>query len=79
MVSWLAHNCVVDPVSSISLKPSPTVGRLDSRAVVEAILSLNYSDAKNRGGRKSTLHYLRENAKTNHPLRTYSPVRERLM
>jgi CRISPR-associated protein Cas1 len=45
-------------------EPTPIFERTDNRVVRDAILSLTQSEARKRGIGKSTLHYLRKNAKS---------------
>jgi CRISPR-associated protein Cas1 len=59
-------------------EPAPVLKRMDNRRVREAILSLSQSEARERGIGKSTLHYLRENARSRGSFRTYVPIRDRL-
>jgi CRISPR-associated protein Cas1 len=59
-------------------EPAPVFGRMDSQAVRRGILNLTQSEAEKLGIGKSTLHYLRQKARSEHTFRTYSKVREKL-
>jgi CRISPR-associated protein Cas1 len=58
--------------------PSPSLIRTDDRELRRRILSLRQSEAERLGIGKSTLHYLRKNAKSNHSLKMYQKVRDKL-
>jgi hypothetical protein len=60
------------------VEPAPVLERTDSRAVREAILNLTQSEARKRGIGKSTLHYLRKRAKSQHNFKTYRQVETKL-
>lgn len=59
--------------------PSPKLDRLDDSELRERINSLTSHEAKERGLGKSTLHYLRRNARGERPFRVYGKVREKLL
>jgi CRISPR-associated protein Cas1 len=59
-------------------EPSPTFSRNVDVGLRRRILCLSQSEAKGLGIGKSTLHYLRDRAKTSHSLQTYGRVRSRL-
>jgi CRISPR-associated protein Cas1 len=59
-------------------EPSPKLDRLDDRELRERINSLTLHEAKKRGLGKSTLHYLRRNARRGKPLKVYGKVKEKL-
>jgi CRISPR-associated protein Cas1 len=59
-------------------EPAPVLERTDSRRVREAILGLSQSEAREHGIGKSTLHYLRRNARGDHAFRVRSNVRKKL-
>jgi CRISPR-associated protein Cas1 len=59
-------------------EPAAALERTDNRAVREAILNLTQSEARKRGIGKSTLHYLRERAKSRSMFRTYGETRTKL-
>jgi CRISPR-associated protein Cas1 len=59
-------------------EPAPVLERADNQASREAILRLTQEEARKRGIGKSTLHYLRMNAKTKESFRIYSKVRAKL-
>jgi len=58
--------------------PTPSLVRSDSRDVRERILKLTASEARRLGISKSTLHYLRNNAKADVSFVIYGKVRRRL-
>ena len=60
-------------------EPFPNLRMSDDKYLRRRILDLSQSEARRLEIGKSTLHYLRKNAKANSSFRTYSPVRERLM
>jgi len=60
------------------IEPSPILERSDTHEVRKAILSLTQKQAGNLGIGKSTLHYLRRNARGNHSFMTYGKVRKRM-
>jgi CRISPR-associated protein Cas1 len=60
------------------IEPAPVLERTDNRAVREAILSLTQAEAKKCRIGKSTLHYLRDRAKSRLPFRIYGETRRRL-
>jgi len=53
------------------VEPTPVVEREDNLVVRKAILDLTQSEARERGIGKSTLHYLRKNAKSRPSFRIY--------
>jgi len=57
------------------LEPSPSLRRRDDREIRRRILALSQSEAEKLGIGKSTLHYLRENAKDRCSFKLYKPVR----
>jgi CRISPR-associated protein Cas1 len=59
-------------------QPAPVLERSDSRTIREAILTLTQSEARKRGIGKSTLHYLRRNARDQHSFKIYSKVKEKM-
>ncbi len=58
-------------------EPAPMLERTDTRAIREKILSLTQSEAKKRGIRRSTLHYLRKNTRRDQ-FTIYKPVMSKL-
>ena len=60
-------------------EPSPTLRRTDDADLRRRILSLSQSEAKGLGIGKSTLHYLRNNAKDRRSFRIYERVRRKLV
>ena len=59
-------------------EPSPNLHRTDDRELRRRILSLSQPDARWLGIGRSTLHYLRKNAKSNDSLKMYQKVRDKL-
>jgi CRISPR-associated protein Cas1 len=59
-------------------EPAPKLERRDGRELRAKILALTGSRAKQLGIGMSTLHYLRENAKSNSSFRVYRKMRRRL-
>jgi CRISPR-associated protein Cas1 len=59
-------------------EPAPELERTDNRVVREAILHLTQKEATKRGIGKSTLHYLRKNAKSAEPFQVYAKIRAML-
>ena len=57
---------------------SPNLTRTDDRELRRRILSLSQPDARRLGIGRSTLHYLRKNAKSIDSLRTYQKVSDRV-
>lgn len=60
-------------------EPSPRLARADDRELRRRILSLSQSEAEKLRIGKSTLHYLRKNARRNGSFRTYSVTLEKLL
>jgi CRISPR-associated protein Cas1 len=60
------------------IEPSPNFERSDSLEVRKAILSLTQKQADKLSIGKSTLHYLRRNARTDQPFTVYGKVRKKL-
>jgi len=59
--------------------PSPQLVRTDSRELRERILRLPGSEARRMGIGKSTLHYLRKNARNRNAFKTYNKIRRKLI
>ena len=59
-------------------EPAPRFNSLDNRELRSKILALTQSDATGLGIGKSTLHYLRKNARAERSFRVYGKVREKL-
>jgi len=55
-------------------EPSPILRRIDDRELRSRILSVSQREAQRLGIGKSTLHYLRKNARDSGPLKVYKPV-----
>ncbi|MCJ7767916.1 CRISPR-associated endonuclease Cas1 [Candidatus Bathyarchaeota archaeon] len=60
-------------------EPSPKLARTDSQELRRRILSLSQSEAQRLGIGKSTLHYMRKNASTDHSFKIYKRVADRLV
>ena len=60
------------------IEPTPTFMRTDSRIIRDKILRLAQSDAESMGIPRSTLHYLRKNARTPSSFRVYNKVQDKL-
>lgn len=61
------------------VEPSPRLDRSDNRILRQRINSLTSDEAKKLGIRKSTLHYLRQNAREGRAFNTYAKVRRKLI
>jgi len=59
-------------------KPEFTIDRQDSDDIRQKILSISYTEWKNLGFSKGTLHYMKQNAKADKPFTLNAHVRERL-
>jgi len=57
---------------------APVLERTDDRAVRDRILTLQRSEARKRGIGKSTLHYLRKNARNSRSFEAYHKIKEKL-
>jgi len=60
-------------------EPSPSLVRSDSREIRKRILDLNSKQAEELGISKSTLHDLRENARSERAFKIYKKVRKKLI
>jgi CRISPR-associated protein Cas1 len=60
------------------IEPSPILKKTDNSELRNRILSMSTHDARRRGIGKSTLHYLRRNARARSSLTVYEPVRRKL-
>jgi len=60
------------------VEPAPTLKRSDGRELRKRVLALSAREARKLGIRKSTLHYLRENAASYLSFDIYRNVREKL-
>jgi CRISPR-associated protein Cas1 len=60
------------------IEPTPLFERTDSRIIRDKILRLTQSDAESIGIPRSTLHYLRKNARTSASFTVYNKVRDKL-
>ena len=58
--------------------PKPTLERHDNIDLRKIILELTQKEAKKKGIGKSTLHYLRKNARNNKSFKTYQKITHRL-
>ena len=59
--------------------PCPSLCRIDDSELRKRILRLSQSEARRIGIGKSTLHYLRKNASTDHSFKIYKRVADRLV
>jgi CRISPR-associated protein Cas1 len=59
-------------------EPSPKLDRLDDKELRERIKSLTSDEAKRLGVGKSTLHYLRRNARNEHPFKLHTQTMKKL-
>ena len=59
-------------------KPEFTIDRQDSDDIRQKILSISYTEWKNLGFSKGTLHYMKQNAKADKPFKLNKHVKERL-
>ncbi len=59
-------------------KPEFAIDRQNSEDIRQKILSISYTDWKNMGFSKGTLHYMKQNAKADKPFTLNAHVRERL-
>jgi CRISPR-associated protein Cas1 len=59
-------------------EPSPNLHGMDDRELRRRILSLTQQEARRLGIGKSTLHYLRRNARDNSAFKIYEPVGRKL-
>ena len=59
--------------------PAPSFSRIDNQEARNRILTITQSEANRLGISKSTLHYLRKNAKTRDSFKIYSKVAEKLV
>ncbi|WP_321418427.1 CRISPR-associated endonuclease Cas1 [uncultured Methanomethylovorans sp.] len=59
-------------------KPEFTIDRQDSDDIRQKILNISYTEWKNMGFSKGTLHYMKQNAKADKPFTLNAHVRERL-
>jgi CRISPR-associated protein Cas1 len=59
-------------------EPAPTLSRIDDRELREEILNLSGPEARRLGIGKSTLHYLRKNARGERSFKVYGKVRKQL-
>ncbi|WP_370573935.1 CRISPR-associated protein Cas1 [Methanomethylovorans sp.] len=70
---------LVEKKKAIDLsKPEFTIDRHDSDDIRQKILSISYTDWKNMGFSKGTLHYMKQNAKGDKPFTLNAHVRKRL-
>jgi CRISPR-associated protein Cas1 len=61
------------------VEPSPQFTRLDDRRMRAKIFALSQAEAKTLGIGKSTVHYLRRNARKRRPIMIYAKVLEKLV
>jgi CRISPR-associated protein Cas1 len=60
-------------------EPTPTLERMDNRELRKTILNLTQAEARRRGIGKSTLHYLRINARRARPFTVRRKISEKLI
>jgi CRISPR-associated protein Cas1 len=60
------------------MEPCPSLHRSDTQELRNRILELTQKEAKELGIGRSTLHYLRMNAKRQHCFKVYTEVRKKL-
>jgi CRISPR-associated protein Cas1 len=60
------------------MEPDPKLERYDDRLIRAKILALTQCEARERGIGKSTLHYLRLNAKSSRSFRVFEKTQRRL-
>jgi CRISPR-associated protein Cas1 len=71
--------CLIEKRKAIDFsKPEFTIHRQDSDDIRQKILSISYTEWKNMGFSKGTLHYMKQNAKADKPFTLNAHVRERL-
>jgi CRISPR-associated protein Cas1 len=59
-------------------KPEISLEREDNNKTRDLILNLSYSEWKKLGYSKGSLHYLKQNARSNEPFKIYGKMREKL-
>lgn len=59
-------------------KPEFTIDRQDSEDIRQKILNISYTEWKNLGFSKGTLHYMKQNAKADKPFTLNAHNKERL-
>ena len=77
-VQELAHYLLRKTARFDLVNPKLTFEREDTQALRKKILSLSGAQAKKLGLNKSTLHYLRKQARDRKPFRIYEPVLAKL-
>jgi CRISPR-associated protein Cas1 len=75
----LAHYLVGKRKTVDFSKPNYEIERQDSDEIRKKIIEISYSDWKKLGFSKGTLHYMKQNAKSNKPFTLNAHVRERVM
>ncbi len=74
----LAHNLIGKSKELDFVSPEFGVNRIDSHEIRQKILSISYVDWKKLGFSKGTLHYMKQNAKSDKPFSLNSHVLERV-
>ncbi len=74
----LAHNLTGKSKELDFVSPEFGVNRVDSHEIRQKILSISYVDWKKLGFSKGTLHYMKQNAKSDKPFTLNSHVLERV-
>jgi CRISPR-associated protein Cas1 len=77
-VRELAHYLTSKKEKLNLVKPEYEIGRIDSYDIRQKILSISYVDWKKLGFSKGTLHYMKQNAKSDKPFTLNSHVLERV-
>lgn len=77
--NWVA-NYLLGKTKSIDFgKPNYKLDREDNNKIRELILNMPYKKWKDMGFSKGSLHYLKQNARSNEPFKIYGKVREKLV
>ncbi len=74
----LAHNLTGRSNSLDFVSPEFGVHRVDSQEIRHKILNISYSDWKKLGFSKGTLHYMKQNARSDKPFTLNSHVLEKV-
>ncbi|MFZ2497878.1 CRISPR-associated protein Cas1 [Methanosarcina sp.] len=74
----LAHNLTGKSKELDFVSPEFGVKRVDSHEIRQKILSISYVDWKKLGFSKGTLHYMKQNAKSDKPFTLNNHVLERV-
>jgi CRISPR-associated protein Cas1 len=77
-VKELAHYLTSKKEKLEFVKPEYEIERIDSQEIRQKILSISYVDWKKLGFSKGTLHYMKQNAKSDKPFTLNSHVLKRV-